>query len=97
MQASTQRLVWQIHDHACGMSPVTVLGIQNLAGGQNGQTWYLESGNGTETVPYVEGAADTWMITVLISSSGTGRIQAWHSGVPFANGNGRTFACGAKP
>ncbi len=93
----TQRLVWQIHDYACGMSPVTVLGIQNLAGGQNGQTWYLESGNGTETVPYVEGATDTWRITALISSSGTGHIQAWHNGAQFANGNGRTFACGAKP
>jgi hypothetical protein len=93
----TQRLVWQIHDYACGMSPVTVLGIQNLGGGQNGQTWYLESGNGTETVPYVEGATDTWKITAVISSSGTGRIQAWHNGAEFANANGRTFACGAKP
>lgn len=55
----TQRLVWQIHDYACGLSPVTVLGIQNLAGGSNGQTWYLQSGNGTETLPYVEGATDT--------------------------------------
>lgn len=93
----TQRLVWQIHDYGCGLSPVTVLGIQNLTGGTGGQTWYLHSGNGTETLPYVEGATDTWKITVLISSTGTGRIQAWHNGVQFGNGNGRTFACGAKP
>ncbi|MGB6601591.1 MAG: hypothetical protein WBE77_10970 [Candidatus Cybelea sp.] len=47
-------------------------------------------------MPYVEGATDTWKITALISSSGTGRIQAWHNGVELANGNGRTFARGAK-
>jgi Polysaccharide lyase len=93
----TQRLVWQIHDYACGLSPITVLGIQNLAGGENGQTWYLGSGNGTETLPYVEGATDTWKITVLISSTGTGHIQAWHNGTQFADGSGKTFTCGAKP
>ena len=93
----TQRLVWQIHDYACGLSPVTVLGIQNLAGGANGQAWYLESGSGTKTLPYVEGATDTWKITALISSTSTGHIQAWHNGVKFADGSGRTFACGAKP
>jgi hypothetical protein len=93
----TQRLVWQIHDYACGLSPITVLGIQNLAGGENGQTWYLGSGNGTETLPYVEGATDTWKITVLISSTGTGHIQARHNGTQFADGSGKTFTCGAKP
>lgn len=93
----TQRLVWQIHDYGCGLSPVTVLGIQNLTGGPNGQTWYLHSGNGTKTVPYVEGATDTWKITVLISSTGTGHIQAWHNGAQFSDGDGRTFACGARP
>lgn len=93
----TQRLVWQIHDYACGLLPVTVLGIQNLAGGANGQTWYLQSGNGTETLPYVEGATDTWKITALISLTGTGKIRAWHNGVQFASGSGKTFSCGAKP
>ena len=33
----TQRLVWQIHDYGCGLSPVTVLGIQNFAGGKTGK------------------------------------------------------------
>ena len=93
----TQRLVWQIHDFACGLSPVTVLGIQNLTGGAKGQAWYLHSGNGTETLPYVEGATDTWKITALISSTGSGHIRAWHNGVQFADGSGRTFACGPRP
>jgi hypothetical protein len=93
----TQRLVWQIHDYGCGLSPITVLGIQNLVGGGNGQTWYLQSGNGTETLPYVEGGTDTWKITVMISSTGTGSIKAWHNGAQFANGSGKTFTCGAKP
>lgn len=93
----TQRLVWQIHDYSCGMSPVTVLGIENLTGGSTGQKWYLQSGFGTVTVPYVEGATDTWKISALISSSGTGHLQAWHNGVQIADGSGRTFTCGAKP
>lgn len=94
----TQRLIWQVHDYACGSSPLTVLGIQNMAGGPNGQTWYMQSGDKVWTAPYTEGATDTWKITVVPSTSGTGSIAFYRNGILVGSAsNINTFACGAKP
>ena len=87
----TARLVWQIHDYACGDSPLTILGIQNITGTQ---VWDLASGNGTETMPYTEGATDSWVITALISDTASGHIRAYRNGVKIVDTDGPTYnAC----
>ncbi len=94
----TQRLIWQIHDYACGSSPLTVLGIQNMSGGPTGQTWYMSSGGKTWTAPYTEGATDTWKITVVPSTTGTGSVAFYRNGALVGSAsNINTFACGAQP
>jgi hypothetical protein len=87
----TQRLVWQIHDYITNgsiCSPLTVLGIQNFTGTQ---VWYLQSGNGTWTGAYTEGATDNWVISLTMSTSGTGHITASRNGVQIVNGSGATY------
>jgi hypothetical protein len=87
----SQRLVWQIHDYITNgaiCSPLTVLGIQNMTGTQ---VWYLQSGNGTVTLPYTEGATDTWKITAVLSNTGSGHISIWRNGALVDSGAGATY------
>jgi hypothetical protein len=93
----TQRLVWQIHQYACGMSPNNVLGIENMAGGTTGQRWYFLAGGQTFTMPYTEGATDNWQITERVDNSSSGTEQLYRNGVLIANTTGSNFTCGTKP
>lgn len=93
----TQRLIWQIHQYVCGDSPITVLGIENMSGTPTGQVWYFSSGFGTVTMPYTEGATDTWQITANISDTSSGSITLYRNGAKVAGGSGPTFTCGATP
>ena len=96
----TQRLVWQIHDYGCGTSPYTVLGIQNMTGAPDGQTWYFQTGaqgKSVVTLPYTEGATDSWKITVIPESSDTGHVTASRNGAQFIDQQDQVFACGAAP
>lgn len=90
----SQRLVFQIHQYACGKSPNTVLGIENLTGTQ---VWYIRSGGKTITLPYTEGATDKWQFTARIAGDATGTEKWWRNGVLAANTAGPNFTCGKKP
>jgi hypothetical protein len=90
----SQRLVFQIHQYACGSSPNTVLGIQNLT---DTQVWYILSGGKTITLPYTEGATDTWQFTARIAGDESGTEQWWRNGVLVASTAGSNFTCGTKP
>ena len=94
----TQTLFWQIHDYACGNSPNTVIGVQNMVGGPNGQTFYFQTSGHTWTAPYVEGATNTFKIVAVPSDSGGGSITFYLDGKLIGSAtNVNTFACGAKP
>jgi hypothetical protein len=90
----SQRLIFQIHQYACGASPNTVLGIQNLTGTQE---WYILSGGKTVTLPYVEGATDTWKFVAKIAPDSTGTEQWWHNGTLAMDTTGSNFTCGTNP
>jgi hypothetical protein len=91
----TQRLIFQIHQYGCGVSPNTVLGIQHFPG-QN-QVWYILSGGQTFTLPYTEGGTDTWQLTAKIAGDSSGTEQWWHNGVLVASTTGSNFICGTDP
>jgi hypothetical protein len=93
----TQRLIWQIHQYNCGMSPNTVLGIENITGGSTGQRWYWLAGNKTFTMPYTEGATDSWQVVAKIENASSGTERLYRNGVLIANTTGSNFTCGAKP
>lgn len=90
----SQRLVFQIHQYACGNSPNTVLGIQNLTGTQ---VWYIRSGGKSITLPYTESGTDKWQFTARIAGDATGTEKWWRNGVLVANTTGSNFTCGKKP
>jgi hypothetical protein len=93
----TQRLIWQIHQYNCGMSPNTVLGIENMTGGATGQRWYFLAGGKTFTMPYTEGATDNWQITAKIENASSGTEELYRNGVLIANTTGSNFTCGSSP
>jgi hypothetical protein len=93
----TQRLIWQIHQYDCGMSPNTILGIENMTGGTTGQRWYFLAGNKTFTMPYTEGATDSWQITAKIENASSGTERLYRNGVLIASTTGSNFTCGTKP
>lgn len=91
----TQRLIWQVHQYACGVSPNFVLGIQHFPG--SNQVWYFLSGGHTKTMPYTEGATDTWEIVAKIENASTGTEKLYRNGVLVANTTGSNFTCGGDP
>ena len=93
----TQRLIWQIHQYNCGMSPNTVLGIENLTGGSTGQRWYWLAGGKTFTMSYTEGATDNWEVIARIDNSSYGTEELYRNGSLIASTSGSNFTCGSKP
>jgi hypothetical protein len=93
----TQRLIWQIHQYDCGLSPNTVLGIENLTGGSTGQRWYWLAGGKTFTMPYTEGGTDNWEIIAKIENASSGTERLYRNGTLIANTTGSNFTCGSKP
>jgi hypothetical protein len=77
----TQRLIWQLHDLNSSSSPITTLGIENMAGTQ---VWYFTScGNSSPiwTGAYTEGGTDTWQITAVPASGSNGRASLYRNGI----------------
>jgi hypothetical protein len=88
----TQRLVWQIHDYATGGSPVAVLGIEN----HGTQSWYVSNGGGKVDLPYTDGAVDNWVITAVISCTGSGHLTAQRNGSTVFDRSGATYGCASS-